>query len=75
MQFCVDGTPVDEIDARAHVLVKAQRLAEQASELSKNGVQPGSLSFESQIQSLIEQLDTIQQNLPPTIASHRTSSP
>lgn len=72
MQFCANALPEDDNDARAHVLVLAQRLVEQATELNKRGPQVGSPSTQLQIESLIKQLDTIKQNLSLTIASHRT---
>lgn len=75
MQFCVDTLPHDDIEARAQVLVKAHHLVEQATELNKIGAQPGSPPKDSQIESLIQQLNTIQQNLSPTNTIHRTPTP
>lgn len=74
MQFCVDTISHDEVEARAQVLVKAHRLVEQATELNKTGAQPGSPPKDSQIESLITQLDTIQQNLSQTNTSHRKAA-
>lgn len=75
MQFCVDALPHDDTEARAQVLVKAHRLVEQATELNKTGAQPGSPPKDSQIESLIRQLNTIQQNLSQTNTSHRKPCP
>lgn len=71
MQFCVELPPHDDIEARAQALVKAHHLVEQATELNKIGAQPGSPPKDSQIESLIRQLDVIQQGLSQTNSNHR----
>ena len=74
MQFCVNATRHDDIEEQASILVKTQRLAEKVTELSILGSELGALSMDLQIEALIVELDTIQQNLSPTIASHRRSN-
>lgn len=75
MQFCVEILPRDDLEARAQILVKAHHLVEQATELNKTGAKPGTYPKDSQIESLIRQLDAIQESLSQTNSSHRTITP